>query len=105
MNDIRNSCRKILDYCAGVSQQSDLVANPMLYDAVVRNLEIIGEAAKHVSDAIRKKTPQIEWRKIGGMRDILIHVYFGVDDDVVWDVVQNKVPEWSKLLEAYFESK
>jgi uncharacterized protein with HEPN domain len=57
----------------------------------VRNLEIIGEAAKNVSDAIRLKYPGIEWRKIAGLRDVIAHEYFGIDNDILWDVIQNKV--------------
>jgi uncharacterized protein with HEPN domain len=60
--------------------------------AVVRSLEIIGEAAKRVPDDWRARAPAIEWRRMSGMRDRLIHGYFGVDLDVVWDVLQTKIP-------------
>ena len=70
--------------------------NQLVIDAVVRNLEIIGEATKHISTEIRKKYPDIEWRKISGLRDILIHEYFGIDVPVLWDIVQNKVPQLYK---------
>jgi uncharacterized protein with HEPN domain len=58
----------------------------------VRSLEIIGEAAKSVPDTLRQKYAHVEWRAIAGMRDRLIHGYFGVDYDIVWDAVVNKVP-------------
>jgi uncharacterized protein with HEPN domain len=61
-------------------------------DAVVRNLEVIGEAAKKVPKEIQVKNPQVEWRKIASLRDILIHEYFGVDREIVWDIVENKLP-------------
>ncbi len=60
-------------------------------DAVVRNLEIIGEAAGRLPESVRAKAPEIEWRKIVGLRNILVHEYFGVSLPVIWDVVQNKL--------------
>ena len=62
-------------------------------DAVVRNLGIIGEAVKRLPDTLRDRYPKVEWRKITGLRDIIVHEYFGVDEEILWDVVQNKVPE------------
>ena len=59
---------------------------------MVRNLEIIGEAVKQVMAGVRERAPDVERTKIAGLRDILIHAYFGIDLDIVWDVVTNKVP-------------
>ena len=66
----------------------------MIQDAVVRNLEIIEEAVKRLPDAIRKQHSDVEWRKIAGLRDILVHAYFGVDVEIIWDVIQHKLPEF-----------
>jgi uncharacterized protein with HEPN domain len=60
--------------------------------AVVRNLEVIGEAVKAVPPEVRERHPQVPWQRIAGLRDILIHHYFRIDVDIVWDVVQNKLP-------------
>ena len=60
--------------------------------AFVRSLEVIGEAVKQIPDDIRLKYPDIRWKSIAGMRDKLIHEYFGVDHDIVWDAVTNKIP-------------
>ena len=73
----------------------------MIQDGVFRNLEVIGEAVKNLPDDIKKDYPEVEWRKIAGLRDILIHAYFGVDLEVIWDIVKNKVPE---LKERFFQT-
>ena len=62
-------------------------------DAVVRNLEIIGEATKNISDELRSKQPDIPWRRLAGMRDKLIHEYFGVNLTIVWQVVDQEIPK------------
>jgi uncharacterized protein with HEPN domain len=86
-----------------VEHSRDLTKSQFLVDetlrrAFVRSLEVIGEAAKKVPEDFRLKYPQVEWRAISGMRDRLIHGYFGVDYDIVWDAVINKVPMLRSIL-------
>ena len=89
--DILESINKIEGYIKELDFEGFL-RNELIQDAVVRNLEIIGEAVKNIPSEIKNKYPEIEWKKIAGLRDILIHQYFGVDLEIVWDVVKNKLP-------------
>jgi uncharacterized protein with HEPN domain len=91
LEDILTAAERIASYVEGYTRER-FGDDPKTVDAVVRNLEIIGEAVKQVPAAIRERAPDIEWTKIAGLRDVLIHAYFGVDLDIVWDVVTNKVP-------------
>lgn len=72
-------------------------------DAVIRNIEVIGQAVKGISDATRSLEPDVPWRQIAGMRDKLIHEYFGVDLTLVWDVVERELPVLRPQLEALSE--
>jgi len=92
INDILEAIHRIELYTSKLSV--DEFSESQLYqDAVVRNLEIIGEAVKRLPNELIKKYPDIEWKKIAGLRDILVHAYFGIDIEIVWDIVQNKIPE------------
>ncbi|MCD6513515.1 MAG: DUF86 domain-containing protein [Candidatus Odinarchaeota archaeon] len=76
--DMLISCEKIMKYTENLSYE-DFKKNDMVIDAVVRNIEILGEASKSISDELKEKYPEIEWREVSRTRDKIIHFYFGVD--------------------------
>jgi uncharacterized protein with HEPN domain len=96
--DILIAARRALKYMQGVSR-ADFEKNEMLQDAVARPLEIIGEAAGHVSEEYREAHTDIPWHKMTGMRNRLIHEYFRVNYGAVWDTVRDDLPELIQLLE------
>ncbi len=103
LEDILAACRKVQRYTAGMTLGA-LQQDERTYDAVVRNLEVIGEAAKRVPENVRQAIPGTDWRKVAAFRDVLAHAYFGIDDSILWDVVQNKVPELARQVRTFLES-
>ena len=88
LEDILEAITRIERYTNGIDLAT-FQSDEMRVDAVVRNLEIIGEAAKHIPHSQRDQTPAVEWRKIAGLRDIVAHQYFGINLTIIWDVVTN----------------
>jgi uncharacterized protein with HEPN domain len=89
--DIQESCEKVIRFTKGMTYK-EFVHDELHFDAELRNLEVIGETAKSISGETRQKYPDIKWRKIAGFRDIVAHGYFGVNEETVWDIVENEIP-------------
>ena len=91
LEDILQAIANIEQYTQGQSF-AQFSADGKTRDAVIRNLEIIGTAVKNIPQDVRDRYPDVEWKKIGALRDILAHEYFGVDMEIIWDVLLNKLP-------------
>lgn len=98
LEDIVNSISKIEDYIKDMSSDS-FSNNHMVVDAVVRNLEIIGEAARNMPEEFTDKHTDIPWQEMVSMRNKIIHVYFGVDNDILWKTIKEDLPKLKKQME------
>lgn len=97
VDDMIAFAEKVLAYTSGLDQQG-FIANTLVYDATLRNLELIGEAATHVPDDVRQAHPEVPWRMVIATRNRLIHAYLGIDNDTLWSIVVTDVPALLPLL-------
>lgn len=97
VRDILTMMNKIEEFTAGLDFDG-FVQDDKTYMAVVRAVEVIGEAAKHVPIGMRRKYPQVPWKKMAGMRDKLIHAYFGTDAAIVWETATSLIPSLKELV-------
>jgi len=96
---------KLIEGSTGSLAKKDFEENLDIRDATIRRLEIIGEATKNIPEEFRGKYPEVEWREISGTRDKIIHNYFGVDLDVVWDIIKKDLFELKKEIEKILEKE
>jgi uncharacterized protein with HEPN domain len=104
LQDIVDAISRIESYVEGTTRLA-FETDRMRFDAVIRNLEIIGEAVKRVPNPIRKNHPSVAWRKIAGLRDRLIHAYFDIDIDIIWDIVHSELPILKTQVREIIEEK
>ena len=104
VRDMLVACEKVMSYTEGMDQPA-FVADERTYDATLRNLELIGEAATRIPDSVRESHEEIPWRRMIGTRNRIIHGYLGIDDDVVWSIIRDDIPELTQLLGALLEQR
>ncbi len=104
VTDILTSIQEVEDFTRGMDYE-DFAGDKKTVNAVVRSLEIMGEAAKRVPETIRQRYPDVPWKRMTGMRDKLIHEYSGVDLEIVWGVVKSELPPVKPLIEQIFEDQ
>lgn len=100
VDDMIAFAEKVLAYTAGLDQAS-FVSNTLVYDATLRNLELIGEAATHVPEDVRAKCPEVPWRMVVATRNRLIHGYLGIDRDTLWSIIASDVPALLPALRSF----
>lgn len=99
LHDMIKFSRKVLNYTEGLDQNG-FIEDSLIYDATVRNLKLIGEAATHIPDEIRTTNSEVPWRMIIATRNRLIHGYLGIDNDTLWSIIRDEIPELIALLES-----
>jgi len=103
IDDILQNIKDIEDFSKGL-KKDNFMSDKLKQNAIIRSLEVIGEAAKNIPDSFRSKYPNIPWRKIAGFRDILSHAYFGVNMDRVWNIIEKDLSilkrEMKKIISA-----
>jgi uncharacterized protein with HEPN domain len=102
--DMLESVKRIEKYTEKVGRE-EFSENQMIIDAVVRNIEIIGEASKNVPDEIQEKFSEIPWKKLNGIRNRIVHAYFGVDTSIIWFIIENELSILKKSIAMALEER
>jgi len=104
LEDMYESMLRIQEYIEDLSF-AEFRENSLVTDAVIRNLEIIGEASKNVPDSIKQKYPQLPWKQMYGLRNFVVHEYFGIDFENIWKIISDDLPQNTKDLEALIQAE
>ncbi len=104
LEDIQNCIRKIKSYISETKTHQELRADEKTADAVINNLEVIGEAAKNISKELKEKYPKVPWKEIAGTRDVLIHAYNWVDYETIWQTVTKDIPDLEEKVNAILKA-
>lgn len=98
IQDVFDAIEKINGYVSDIATEKELKANTKTYDAVMMNFIIIGEAVKNIYDEVRQNHPNVEWREIMAMRNLMVHEYWGINEGVVWDAIKKNLPELKEII-------
>ena len=104
VRDMIEFAEQAIAYATDLDQQA-FIADRRTYDATLRNIELLGEAATHVPEPVHDAHPQIAWRKVIATRNRLAHAYMGIDDDVIWDIIQTDLPDLLAALRLLLEEE
>lgn len=97
-NDILDSLIRVLKYSKDLSYE-ELIKNDMVIDAIIRNFEVIGEAAKYIPEEFKSKYPELPLKEMVGMRNVLIHDYLGIDYKFIWQTIKEDLPELKQIVD------
>jgi len=98
VRDILDSIQDVEEFISGITFE-EFLQNKKINKAIIRSLEVLGEASKKIPDDIKTRYPDVPWKRMSGMRDKLIHEYFGADLNIVWNVVKNELPPIKPFIE------
>ena len=104
LEDISTAIEKIQRF-VGTLSFGEFLRDEKAYDAVVRNFEIIGEAARNIPQEVKDRHPSVKWKKVYLFRNVLAHEYFGIDSQLLWDIIQNRLPELKKDIQAILKKE
>ena len=104
VEDILEGIKNIEDFSKELSER-EFMKDKLRQSAIVRQIEIIGKAVKNIPEEFRKKYLEVEWKKIAGTRDVIIHAYFGIDLDLMWKVIEEDIPELKKQIEKILKEE
>ncbi|NTW33282.1 MAG: DUF86 domain-containing protein [Bacteroidetes bacterium] len=104
LEDIAEAIAKVLKYTKNMNYDAFL-ADVKTQDAVYRNFEVIGEAANQITEDFKNTYPEIEWKKLSGLRNRIIHEYFGVDNEIIWNIIQSKIEDFKISIDDILQNK